>query len=121
VLWYANNEAQDRGQAPPVVYVPDGDTYINDPHFLEPVLADSEAGNYWSFRAEAFQSRFAGFPIAFTVRPFDKWSAEAFVGTHGDVVRTRGTPVGVQEPAAYSTRAVFRPQPQAWDAGFYGR
>jgi hypothetical protein len=116
----ANTEAEARGQAPPVILVDDGTNNVRQ-HQLEPYEQDRDAAGYDPFRAMRMQSRWAGFWEAFTLRWFDHWAVYWFNGQHGVIARVDGTPVGQQDVNAGTVRAVFRPVPDAWDSGFYGR
>lgn len=115
----ANASAEARGQAPPVIPLDDGvsryDFYQAVP-FLNPVNGGGE--NF--YRADNIPTRNpARFPIAFTVRAFDKFAQYFMNASHGEVTRVQGTPVGALEMFGGSNRAVVRPVPNAWDSGYW--
>lgn len=114
----ANSAAEVRGQAPPVIPLDDGVQHY-DQYLALPFLNPINGGGQDFYRAENLPSRIAGFPIAFTIRAFDKFAAYEMLGDHGDIARIQGTPVGVQLPFGGSNRAVVRPVPNAWDSGYW--
>lgn len=115
---YANSVAEVRGQAPPINQIDDGVSrydYYQPLPFLDPV----NAGGTDPFRADNLPSRIAKFAIAFTLRAFDKNSAENLTGDHGVIFRYDGSPGGGLEPFGGAYRAVVRPIPNAWDSGYF--
>jgi hypothetical protein len=61
--------------------------------------------------------RAAGWPVNLVVRPFDQTEADRFTSSHGVISRAPIGPVGELTPWD-QPRQVFRPIPQAWDAGY---
>ena len=119
ILMIANSTAEARGQAPPVIPLADGvsryDYYQTLP-FIDPV----NGGGQDFYRAPGIPDRPSEFPIAFTVRAFDKEMAENLTGLHGEIQRQANRiPVGVMEPFGGAYRSVVRPIPTAWDSGYW--
>lgn len=114
----ANPDAEVRGQAPPVIPLNDGVTHY-DQYVNLPLISDANGMGQNFYRAPNMVSRIAKFPIAFTVRAFDKLAAYTLNGEHGEIQRQQGTPVGVQLPFGGANRAVVRPVPNAWDSGYW--
>ncbi len=116
----ANSVAEARGQAPPVIPIDDG---VSRYDFYQPVpfLNPANGGGQNFYRAENIPTQNpAVYPIAFTVRPFDKWASDYTLdGHHGEIARAQGTPVGVLLPFGGTNRAVVRPVPNAWDSGYW--
>lgn len=114
----ANSSAEARGQSPAVIPMDDGVTRYDQ--FLPLPIQEMPNGQGQDFyRAPNDISRRAEFPIAFTVRPWDKTAQYFLNGDHGEVVRVQGTPVGALIPFGGFNRAVVRPVPNAWDSGYW--
>lgn len=119
MLFYANASAEARGQAPPVRLIDDGVTNVRiaaEP--INPQVSPIAAGGYDAYPAQGHPILPQSLPIAWTLRPFDTWQARNLDGNHGVITRVQGTPVGALTPTGSAFRAVFRPLPQAWDAGY---
>lgn len=111
----ANSDAAARGFDPGSVDEDPRNDYVRSPNTLE-MVQGADAPPPLPFRTRG-TPRPSTFPQSFTVRPWDQDQADRFLGTHGVVSRTPYGPVG--EQAAWDQpRAVFRPIPQAWDAGY---
>lgn len=119
-LLFANSAAEARGQAPPDNRViSEGNIYVSDPAVPLPSLNPIPAGGYDAYPAPAFPRVPAVFPQAWTLRPWDTALGQPELdGNHGVITRIQGTPVGALTPTGGAFRAVFRPLPSAWDAGY---
>lgn len=120
MLLFANSSAEARGQAPPLGYpITEGNDYVSDPAVPLPSISPIPAGGYDAYPAPAMPRIPAVFPQAWTLRPWDVAMGQPEVnGNHGIILRVQGTPVGALTPQGGAFRAVFRPLPDAWDAGY---
>lgn len=116
--WPANTAAEVRGQAPLSVQVADGVDNFRQRYPL-PNINPAPASGQDFYNTPGIPRVPATFPQAFTVRSFDHWAEYHLSGLHGVIRRVAGEPVGRLTEFESPYRAVFRPQPNAWDAGYW--
>lgn len=114
----ANTDAEARGQTPNIDARPDADVLLDfvrtdaAPTFVE----GADPPPPFPFRTRG-TPRTATWPFNFLVRPWDQTEAERFTSSHGVISRAPIGPPGELTPWD-QPRQVFRPIPQAWDAGY---